>query len=132
MEDKKRILKMIEDGIITAEEGMKLLTALDGDGKHESNEKYENEDEFFKLPKNNELGKMFYIRVKSHDGSKVRVNIPIDFIKIMGSSAIGCEAQLNKYDVDMEKIIKAIDSGFIGRIVEVETEEGDKVIVEIA
>lgn len=129
MEDKKRILKMIEEGKITAEEGIKLLDALENNDKKES---FEKEDEFFNLPKNNAIGKMFYVRVKSKDGERVSVNIPIEFIKILGGSASVCEDKLGKYDVDLEKIIKAIDSGFVGRIVEVDSEDGDKIIVEIA
>lgn len=134
MEEKKRILKMIEDGKITAEDGLKLLEVLDIDTKVESKAKVEYkeaDDEFFNLPKNDKTGKMLYIRVKSKDGEKVKVNIPIEFIKIVGGASF-CDNELSKHNIDMQKIIEAIDSGFVGRIVEVDSEDGDKVIIEIS
>ncbi len=128
MEEKKRILKMIEDGKITAEEGIKLLDVLD----NTKSEVKHNEDEFFNLPKDEKLGKMLYVRVKSKEGDKVKINIPIEFIKILGGATGVCDDELRKHNIDMEKIIEAIDGGFVGRIVEVDSEDGDKVIVEIS
>lgn len=130
MEDKKRILKMVEEGKITAEEALKLLQALESDVKPEKITI--NNDEFFNIQSNDKAGKMIYIRVKDSSGSKVRVNVPIDFIKIMGGIDRVCNGKLDKYNLEMDKIIEAIDNGYVGRLVEVDTEEGDKVIIEIA
>ncbi len=86
MEDKKRILKMIEEGKINAEEAIKLLDVLDSTEKCDGIVKSEvvEDDDFFDLKNDGKGGKILFVRVKSNDGSKVKINIPLEFIKIMG------------------------------------------------
>lgn len=132
MEDKKRILKMVEDGKITAEEAINLLEVLDSNEKCDTATKPEiiEDDDFFDMKNDGQNGKMLFVRVKSKDGSKVKVNIPLEFIKIMGGIGNMYSDELEKHNIDIAKLMDAIDSGFIGRIVEVE-DGNDKVIVEI-
>lgn len=73
---------------------------------------------------------MLYVRVKSQDGSTVKINIPLEFIKIIGGIGSMYSDQLEKHNIDISKLMDAIDNGFVGRIVEVEDGK-DKVIVEI-
>lgn len=132
MEDKKRILKMVEEGKITAEEAIGLLDVLDTNKKCEvvaNDEKFE-DDDFFDIKNDGKRGKMLYVRVKSQDGSTVKINIPLEFIKIMGGIGSMYSDQLEKHNIDIAKLMDAIDNGFVGRIVEVEDGKG-KVIVEI-
>lgn len=132
MEDKKRILKMVEEGKITAEEAIGLLDVLDTNKKCEvvvNDEKFENDD-FFDIKNDGKKGKMLFVRVKSQDGSTVKINIPLEFIKIMGGIGSMYSDQLEKHNIDIAKLMDAIDNGFVGRIVEVEDSK-DKVIVEI-
>ncbi|MCR8747181.1 SHOCT-like domain-containing protein [Romboutsia lituseburensis] len=132
MEDKKRILKMVEEGKITAEEAIGLLDVLDTNKKCEvvvKDEKFENDD-FFDIKNDGNRGKMLFVRVKSQDGSTVKINIPLEFIKIMGGIGSMYSDQLEKHNIDIAKLMDAIDNGFVGRIVEVEDGK-DKVIVEI-
>ncbi|MDU4859791.1 MAG: hypothetical protein E6356_04265 [Terrisporobacter othiniensis] len=132
MEDKKRILKMVEEGKITAEEAIKLLDVLDSNEKCDIVVKEEviEDDDFFDINNDGKRGKMLFVRVKSKDGSKVKVNIPLEFIKIMGGIGSMYSNELEKYNIDIAKLMDAIDNGFVGRIVEVE-DGNDKVIVEI-
>lgn len=132
MEDKKRILKMVEEGKITAEEAIKLLDVLDSNEKCDIVVKEEviKDDDFFDIKNDGKKGKMLFVRVKSQDGSKVKVNIPLEFIKIMGGIGSMYSSELEKYNIDIAKLMDAIDNGFVGRIVEVENGD-DKVIVEI-
>lgn len=132
MEDKKRILKMVEEGKITAEEAIKLLDVLDSNEKCDIVVKEEviEDDDFFDINNDGKRGKMLFVRVKSKDGSKVKVNIPLEFIKIMGGIGSMYSNELEKYNIDIAKLMDAIDNGFVGRIVEVE-DANDKVIVEI-
>lgn len=132
MEDKKRILKMVEEGKITAEEAIRLLDVLDFDEKCDmvvKGEVVENDD-FFDIKNDSKKGKMLFVRVKGSDGSKVKVNIPLEFIKIMGGIGSMYSDELEKHNIDIAKLMDAIDNGFVGRIVEVE-DGNDKVIVEI-
>lgn len=132
MEDKKRILKMVEEGKITAEEAIKLLDVLDSNEKCDAVVKAEivENDDFFDIENDGQKGKMLFVRVKSKDGSKVKVNIPLEFIKIMGGIGNMYSDELEKHNIDIAKLMDAIDNGFVGRIVEVE-DGNDKVIVEI-
>lgn len=133
MEDKKRILKMVEEGKISAEEGIKLLDALDNNSHIPEIKKVQsvNADEFFKIEKDSSKGKMLYVRVISSDGERVKVNIPVEFLKILGSNNSVGGVNLEKHNIDMDSILNAIENGFEGRIVEVDSNDGDRVIVEI-
>ena len=132
MEDKKRILKMIEEGKITAEEATKLLDVLDSNEKCDGIVKSEvvEDDDFFDLKNDGKGGKILFVRVKSNDGSKVKINIPLEFIKIMGGIGSMYSNELEKYNIDIEKLMNAIDNGFVGRLVDVES-GNDNVVVEI-
>ncbi|CEP79838.1 hypothetical protein QJR30_04915 [Paraclostridium sordellii] len=134
MEDKKRVLKIIEEGKINAEEGLKLLEALESNPGEEVKLKKQpvvDENEFFKIDKNSSKEKMIYIRVISSDGERVKVNIPIGFLKVLGSNSIMGSANLDKYNIDINSIIDAVENGFEGRLVEVNSDDGDRVIIEI-
>ncbi|CEK35095.1 Uncharacterised protein [[Clostridium] sordellii] len=134
MEDKKRVLKMIEEGKISAEEGLKLLEALEsnpGDKVKVNKQPIVDENEFLKIDKNSSKEKMIYIRVISSDGERVKVNIPIGFFKVLGSNSLMGSANLDKYNIDVNSIIDAVENGFEGRLVEVNSDDGDRVIIEI-
>lgn len=125
MEDKRRILKMVEEGKLNSEEAIKLLEALDSDVVV----KKDKDDEFFNIDKSKSNGKMIYVRVKSGDGEKVKVNVPVDFIKIVGGNF--ANVNLEKHNVNIDELITAVENGFEGRIVEVESDDGDRVVIEI-
>ena len=72
----------------------------------------------------------YCIKIVSNDGSKVKINIPLEFIKIMGGIGSMYSNELEKYNIDIEKLMNAIDNGFVGRLVDVES-GNDKVVVEI-
>ena len=73
------------------------------------------------------------IRVDSSDGDKVRVNLPMSLVKVgleigmdMSGSVNGME---NLKNVDLSKVLEMVEHGLIGKLVEVESADGD--IVEI-
>jgi len=119
MDDKLRILEMIQNKVITAAEGAELLKALD-----------KTEDKAILRPKK-EAFKMFKIKVISNDGDKVNVQIPIEFAKIALRSGKGFMKfdQIDDLDLDIDAILDMIDSGMLGKIVDIESADGD--IVEI-
>ena len=119
MNDKLRILEMIENKTITAAEGADLLKALD-----------QNETTSVIKPKRDSL-KMFKIKVLSADGDKVNVQIPIEFAKVALTSGKGFMKvdQIDGLDLDVEQILNMIDTGMLGKIVDIESADGD--IVEI-
>ena len=107
-EERIQILKMIQEGHITAEEGAKLLDALEqpsGRGKA--------------------TGSPHWFRVQVTDTKtgkrKVNVNLPL---KLLDLGAKIYSKYAAPEDVDVEGIVQAIKDGAQGKIVDVEDEEG--------
>ena len=73
------------------------------------------------------------VRVNSAQGDKVRVNLPMSLVKM--AMEIGVEINAGGINalknVDLEKILKLVESGAIGRLVEVEAADGDTVEVVV-
>ena len=73
------------------------------------------------------------IRINSADGDKVKVNLPMSLVKVameigveFNVSGTGSDALKN---VDLEKILQLVERGAIGKLVEIESADGD--IVEV-
>lgn len=79
------------------------------------------------------LEKLFLkIRVFSNAGDKVKINLPVAFVKMaaeMGMEVPGLSNNDAIKGMDLNTIISMIEAGTIGKIVEVESAAGD--IVEI-
>ena len=78
------------------------------------------------------------VKVLSADGDKIRVNLPMSLVKIcmeIGVDVVpnmsGDHAQMLK-SVNMNKVVEMVEKGLIGKLVEVESAEGDiiEVVVE--
>ena len=78
------------------------------------------------------------IKVLSSDGDKIRVNVPMTLVKL--ALEIGVDVVPNvggehgdmMKSIDMEKVVKMVEQGLIGKLVEVESADGDiiEVVVE--
>ena len=73
------------------------------------------------------------VKVNSADGDKVRVNLPMPMIKVcmeIGMNMLpnmgGEQAELFK-NVDMSKLVQMVELGMTGKLVEVESADGDTV-----
>ncbi len=119
-QEKLKILEMIQNKTITPKEGADLLSALD------------EKNESLKPPKKQAF-KMFKIRIKSADGDKVNVQIPLEFAKVALASKKGIPKldKINEMDVDIDfnMILDMIEAGTDGKIVDIESNDGD--IIEI-
>lgn len=118
-DDRLRILEMIEKRVITAAEGAELLKAVDDTTVNPVTS-----------PKKQAF-KMFKIKVLSADGDKVNVQIPLEFAKIALKNGKGFMKidQLQDMDLDIDMILEMIEQGSLGKIVDIESADGD--IVEI-
>ena len=73
--------------------------------------------------------------VNSHGGDKVRVNLPMTLVQVglpmgmqMPQGTGGSAAEAMK-SIDIEQIFKLVEQGVIGKLVEVESADGDTVEV---
>lgn len=82
-----------------------------------------------------ELGKMlFKVRIKSADGDVVNVTLPMSLLKVgleIGLKMPQVSGNTALKDLDFEAILKAAENGVIGKIVEIDSADGDHVEVSI-
>lgn len=120
-QEKLQILNMVKEGKISADEGVKLLDALEN-----------NENDSGINPRK---GKHFRIRVLVPDEeTKVNVTLPISLLKVGVKIASKFSPELKEAGLSedtLEDILKSIDSEEIGKIVEVDTEDGTKVEITV-
>lgn len=140
-EEVLRITKLLEEGKINSEQAAALISALQtktaGTGTpQQTTEKramLEEDMAASQIPGQ----KMLQIRVLSVGGDKVKVNLPLNFVKgilkATGKLPMIKEEHMKGIDMEqlMESITLAIDQDLNGRIVDVESAEGDLVIVDI-
>ena len=73
------------------------------------------------------------VKVDSAQGDKIRVNLPMSLVKVALEMGVDLSGSINGVDalknVDMSKLIDLVERGLMGKLVEVESAEGD--IVEI-
>lgn len=78
------------------------------------------------------------IYVDSSEGDKVRVNLPLPLVKIIiesGSSIssvnIGNVGSLDNLNIDWNGLVSLVEQGIVGKLVEVESSEGDTVVIVV-
>lgn len=77
---------------------------------------------------------VFRINILSHDGDKVKVNLPMPLVKV--ALDLGVTPKVDGKDVmkdiDINKIMALVEKGVIGKIVEIQTNDGDfvEIVVE--
>jgi hypothetical protein len=121
-EEISRILKMVEEGKIDSDKAAELIEALNRT-----------------LPETQQLAKpgygdkMLRVRVISEADDKVNVNIPVRFLKAIGSAVnnVKIPGVSEQEGIDIKMIMEAIDSGLEGKIVDVKSGNGDIVEVTI-
>lgn len=122
-EERLKILKMIEDGKISAEEGAKLLAAL-SEGRRGPG---------MPVPPRPPGGpRWLRIRVTDvHSGrSKASVQIPLDLVD--AGMKIGAHFAPEVEGVDMDNVMQAIRSGMTGKIIDVmDDEDGEHVEIYV-
>lgn len=120
-EEKKQILKMVEEGKITVDEGLELLNALD--------ERFEIEKTYTNDPK------WLKIRVfDPDDDTKVNVNLPLSLISVgmkMSQKFVPELQEAGLGEEDFKEILTAIEDGAQGKIIDVESDNGEKVEIVV-
>jgi len=116
-QEKLQILKMLEDGKITAEEASRLLAAVDDPVATASGGG----------------AKWFRVRVLDIDTGKAKVNVNLPIALVEAGLDFGLKFVpdgVMRGNVDIRQIVDAIKHGAVGKLVEVEDED-EAIRVEI-
>ncbi len=119
-EEIKRILKMVEEGKLTSNQASELIEAL---------KEKESEPELSKSIGSRHLK----VNIKSHNGKNVNLKLPLKFIKGIIKATGKLPVHINgDHELDMKVISEAIENEITGKIVELNSDEGDyiEVIIE--
>ena len=110
-EEKKQILRMIQDGQITAEEGGRLMSALESAERRASPSPSERQ----------EVPDQIRIQISDLDTGKQKV----DFSMPLSMANVGVKlgARLAMEEVKLEDFIAAAEGGVIGKIAEMRDEK---------
>jgi hypothetical protein len=123
VEERMKILKMIEEGKVSAEDGVKLLAALT-DGRHGPS-----------APGSSRAaGAGHWLRIRVTDiatgRSKASVQIPLGLID--AGMKIGAHFAPEVEGVDMSNVLEAVRSGTTGKIIDViDDEDGEHVEIYV-
>lgn len=77
---------------------------------------------------------MLYINILSTDGDKVKVNLPMSLIIACVNSGINISkvSSNNKLnEIDFTQIISLVEQGVVGKLVEIESKDGDTVVISV-
>ena len=116
-EERMRVLKLIEDGKISADEGARLLAALDSNGKQARRRRKVN------TSSGREEGRWLRLRVSDTRSGKTRVNMTIPLGLVDMGLAVGARFVPDVAELDVDEIRHALRSGLQGKILEVHDED---------
>ncbi|RYD05778.1 hypothetical protein N752_07750 [Desulforamulus aquiferis] len=122
--EKIKILEMVQNGTITATEGLELLKAIE-------------EPDVKAVNPSNTSERFLRVRVTSGDHTKVNVNVPLSLLKVatkladVGLKLIPEEARnqmqkngINLDGINIEEMVQLIDAGLVdGKLVDVDTDD---------
>ncbi len=119
-DERMRVLQMIQDGVITAQDGARLLDSL---------ERTENKTEA--MPETAaRTAKYFRVRVTDTQSGKTRVNVRLPVSVVNAGVKMGARFSPQVEGLDMQELMRFIRSGTIGKIVDVyDDEDGEHVEV---
>ena len=122
-EERMQVLKMIQDGKITAEEGARLLAALKASARASPRPLGSGDTP-------GAAGRWFRVRVTDLRSGKRKamINIPLGLVDV----GLKLGARFGTSNIDMNEIVAAVKSGAVGKIADVEDDhEQEKVEIYI-
>lgn len=122
-EERMQILNMVAEGTITAEEGAKLLAALDPEGKQRKASASMGQPS---------APRWFRVRVTDLETGrdKVNVNLPMSLVDV--GARMGARFAPELEDMDFHDIMEQIKGGAQGKIIEVEDiDDGERVEIYV-
>lgn len=124
-EEKMMILKMLQEGKISADEAAKLLESVDSTDK-----KKESGQESAESVRGQ--GKFFRVKITDTDTGKSRANIRIPLSVLGIGMKLGAQFTPQIGGIEQEQLMDAIRSGQIGKIIDVfDDKDGEHVEIYI-
>lgn len=119
--EKMKVLELLSNGLIDSETAEKLLKALD---KSETKEVLETDKS------KNKAFKTLRIDIESADGDDIKINIPLEFAKVLKNKNFS--SHIDGFNIDIDEIIELASSGIIGEIINIDSADGDtvKIVIE--
>lgn len=119
-EERLRILKMIQEGTISAEEGARLLDALEPPS-----------DEGVRTGGGEPRGKGRFLHIRVFDSvtgrEKVNMNIPIGLAKMVSSLVPDSQRQqLESHGVRLDDLMRAVETGRVGKVADIDNKDQDE------
>jgi hypothetical protein len=122
-EERLKILKMVQEGKISAEEGINLMDTLrDSDQREKKNI---SEAKFSR-----KTARWFRVRVTDRITDKVKVDIRLPISVVKAGSKLGARFSPEMSGLDMNQVMQYVDAGTTGRIFEL-THDSDQELVEV-
>lgn len=123
VEERMKVLKLIEDGKINSEEGARLLAALDKSrSRTRRNNRMENEA-------SQGDGRWIRVRVSDTHSGKTHVNMQLPLALVNMGLAVGARFVPDIAEINASEIQDALRAGGRGKVLEVMDEDGE--LVEI-
>lgn len=126
-EEKLIVLKMVQEGKITAEEGAQLLETLEesnSDAAGQPNPQKNNQKD------HTPSGKWFRVRVTDAVTGKTRTNVRMPLTMVKAGIKLGMRFTPQLEGVDLDQFSEFIQNGQVGQIVDVfDDEDGERVEV---
>jgi len=119
-DERMKILKMLEEGKLSAEEAARLLRVL-SKGSSESRPDAQNGE-----------SKWMRIRVTDLDGGRAAVNVNLPMRLVNVALRLGSQFIPENENIDLEELSEALKTGLTGKIVDViDEEEGRQVEIYV-
>jgi hypothetical protein len=115
-EERMKVLKMVQEGKISAEEASKLLEALE----QEATSRQQSTGETVSS------GRWFRVRVTDADSGRTRVNVRMPLGVVNAGIRMGMKFAPELEGVDPQEIISLVQSGEVGQIVDAYDEDDDE------
>jgi hypothetical protein len=122
-EERVKILQLVQDGKISADQGVQLLEALQDPLKHKT-------ESPSGQPKVVQAARWFRVSVTDTDTGKIRVNVRLPVNLITAGVKMGARFSPEVEGLDMDQLMALIKAGEIGKIVDV-VDEKDGEHVEV-
>jgi len=79
----------------------------------------------------------FRVRINSAQGDKIRVNLPMTLVKLCMEIGVDVVPNMSGENaemlrtIDMNKVVEMVEKGLVGKLVEIESAEGDTIEVVV-